>query len=64
MTSKFNKKIYFFYVIDIYKKYAWVITLKDEKGITVTDAFEKVLCESSRKPSKIWVNRSSEFCKR
>ena len=26
----------------IYSKYAWVITLKDKKGIKITDVFQKV----------------------
>ena len=26
-------------VIDIYSEYAWVIPLKDRKGITITNAF-------------------------
>ena len=41
-------------VIDIYSKYAWFKTLKDKKGITITNAFQKMLKESNRKPSKIW----------
>ena len=44
--------------IDIYSKYAWVILLTDQKGITVTNAFQK---ESNRKPNKIWVAKGSEF---
>ena len=39
LVSKFNKRFLFlFCVIDIYSKYAWVITLKNKKGITVTNA--------------------------
>ena len=30
-------------VIDIFSKLAWVIPLKDEKGITVTNAFQNIL---------------------
>ena len=30
-----------YFIIDIYSKYAWVIPLKDEKGITITNAFKK-----------------------
>ena len=30
-------------VIDIYSKYAWVIPLKDKKGIMITNAFQKNL---------------------
>ena len=52
------------FVTDIYSKYAWVNPLKDKKGITITDAFQKVLDKSNCKPNKIWVDKSSEFCKR
>ena len=42
LISKFNKGIRFLLcVIDIYNKYAWVFPLKDEKGITITNAFQK-----------------------
>ena len=40
-------------VIDIFSKYAWAIPLKDKKGITVTNAFQKILDESKRKQNKI-----------
>ena len=40
-------------VIDIFSKYAWVILLKDKKGNTITNANQKILDESNRKPSKI-----------
>ena len=40
LISKFNKGFRFLLcVIDIYSKYAWVICLKDKKGITITNAF-------------------------
>ena len=48
-------------VIDICSIYAWVILLKNKKGITVTNAFQKTLDESKRKPNKIWVDKGSEF---
>ena len=48
-------------VIDIFGKYAWVVPLKDEKGTTITNAFQKILKESNRKPSKIWIDKGSEF---
>ena len=42
LISKFNKLISFLlYVIDIYRKYAWIIPLKDKKGISITNAFKK-----------------------
>ena len=50
--------------IDIFSKYAWVILLKDKRGTTITNAFQKILDESNRKPNKIWVDEGSEFYKR
>ena len=38
--------------------------LKDKKGITITNAFQKMLYESQRKPNKTWVDKSSELYKR
>ena len=62
LISKFNKGIRFLlFVIDISSKYAWVIPLKDKKGITITNAFQKILKESSRKSNKIWVQKGSEL---
>ena len=44
LISKFNKVFRFLVcIIDIYSKYAWVILLKDKKGITITIAFQKAL---------------------
>ena len=48
-------------VIEIYNKYTWVIPLKDKKGITNTNAFQKTLDESKRKPNKTWVEKGSKF---
>ena len=47
--------------IDLFSKYAWVIPIKDKKGITITNAFQKIMKESNRKPNKIWVDKGSEF---
>ena len=63
--SKFNKGIRFLLcVIDIHSKYAWGIHLQDKKGIKITNAFQKILDESNRKPSKKWVDKGSEFYNR
>ena len=52
--SKFNKGFRFlFCVIDIFSKYAWVAPLKDKKGVTIINAFQKILDDSKRKPNKI-----------
>ena len=65
LISKFNKRIPFLLcVINISSKYAWVIPLKDKKGITINFAFQRILDESNRKPKKIWVDKDSEFYKR
>ena len=42
-------------------QYAWAIPLKEKKGVTITNAFQKNLDVSNRKPSKIWVDKGSEF---
>ena len=65
LISKFHKGFRFLLSItDIYRKYAWVIALKDKKVITTTNAFQKTLNESTRKPNKIWVDKGSEFSTR
>ena len=41
--TKKNKGIeYLLYAIDLYSKYAFVIPLKDKKGISITNAFDKI----------------------
>ena len=34
--------------------------LKDKKGVSIVDAFQKILKKSDRKPNKIWVDKESE----
>ena len=42
LISKFNKGFRFLLcVIDIFSKYAWVVPLKDKKGVSIVDAFQK-----------------------
>ena len=48
-------------IFDIFSKYAWVVPLKDKKGVSIVDAFQKILKESDRKPNKMWVDKESEF---
>ena len=60
--SKYIKRFHFsICVIDIYSKYAWVAPLKDKKGITITNAFQKYLDYSGCKPSKILADKGIEF---
>ena len=60
--SRKNKGIkYLLCAIDLYSKYAFVIPLKDKKGISIVNAFNKIIKQSNRKPNKIWVNQGGEF---
>ena len=62
LLTKFNKGFRFLLcVIDIFSKYAWVIPLKDKKGISIVNAFQIIFKKSNGKPNKIWVDRGSEF---
>ena len=68
IISKFNKGIRFLLcVINTFSKYAWVIPLKDKKGISIVNVFQKLsdksveLHSKGRKRNKIWVDKGSEF---
>ena len=52
---------YLLCAIDLYSKYAFVIPLKDKKGISIVNAFNKIIKQSNRKPNKIWVDQGGEF---
>ena len=46
--SKYNKGIkYLLCAIDLFSKYAWVVPIKDKKGVSIVDAFQKILKESN-----------------
>ena len=52
--SRKNKGIkYLLCAIYLYSKYAFVIPLKDKKGISIVNAFNKIIKQSNRKPNKI-----------
>ena len=69
LLSKYNKGIkYLLCAIDLFSKYAWVVPITDKKGTSIVNAFKKIISEGNeaefkrrRKPSKIWVDQSSEF---
>ena len=62
LLSKSNKGIkYLLCVIDLFCKYAFVVPLKDKKGISIVNTFQSILNKSKRKPNKIWVDKGSEF---
>ena len=51
--SKKNKIIkYLSCAIDLFSKYAFVIPLKDKKGISIVNAFNKIIKQSNRKQNK------------
>ena len=59
--SKYNKGIkHLLCIIDLFSKYTWVVPLKDKKGSSIINAFQKITSKK-RKPNKIWVDQSSEF---
>ena len=42
LKSKYNKGIrHLLYFIDLFSKYAWVVPLKDKKGVTITEYFRQ-----------------------
>ena len=52
----------------MFSKYTWVVRIKDKKGTSIANAFQKIISEGSkaeskrrRKPNKIWVDQGSEF---
>ena len=60
--SKYNKRVkYLWCAVHFFSKYAWIVPIKNKKGIGVVDTFQKILKESNRKPNKIWVDKRSEF---
>ena len=59
--SKHNKGIkYLLCAIGLFSKYAWIVLLKDKRGITNVNAFQKLIWKG-RKPNKIWVYQAGEF---
>ena len=60
--SRKNEGIkYLLCAIDLFSKYPFVIPLKDKKGISIVNAFNKIIKQSNRKPNKIWVDQGGEF---
>ena len=45
----------------MYSINAFVIPLKDKKGISILNAFDKIIKQYNRKPNKIWVDQGGEF---
>ena len=57
--SRKNKGIkYLLCAIDLYGKYVFVIPLKDKKGISIVNTFNKIIKQSNRKPN---IDQGEEF---
>ena len=64
IISKFNKGFRFLLcAIDIFSKYAWVFPLKikegvkENKGVSIVNAFQRILDGSNKKLNKIWFGK-------
>ena len=48
--SKYNKKIkYLLCAINLFSKYAWVIPVKDKKGTSIVNAFQKIITKGRKR---------------
>ena len=62
LISKFNKGFRFLLcVINIFSKYALLVPLKDKLDVSIVNAFQSILKDSSKKQNKIWVDKGSDF---
>ena len=69
LLSQYNKGIkYLLCAIDLFSEYAWDVPLKDKRGITIVNAFQKIISKGGKaesegrcKPNKIWVDQGGEF---
>ena len=66
--SKHKGIKYLLCAIDLFSKYAWVVFLKDKRGITIINTFQKIISKGGEaeskgrcKPNKIWVHQGDEF---
>ena len=62
LISKCNKRSrYLLCAIDLFNKYAFAFPLKDKKGTTIVNAFQSILDNSKRKPTKNGLIRVVNF---
>ena len=49
LLSKYNKGTkYLLCTINLFSKYAWVVPLKDKKGSSIVNAFQKIISERKK----------------
>ena len=51
---------YLLVCIDVFSKYAWIVSIKSKTGPALVEAF-KVILSSGRKPHKIMTDQETEF---
>ena len=61
LSRKYKGIKYLSCAIDLHSKYAFVIPLKDKKGVSIVNAFNRIIKQSKRKPNKISPDQGSEF---
>ena len=60
LIKKCNKEVSFLFSVNVYSKFAWNALLKDEKDITITNAFNLFFWKSLIViQKKMWVDRDS-----
>ena len=48
--SKYNKGInYLLCPVDLFSKYAWVVPIKDKKGINIVNAFKEIISKEKNR---------------
>ena len=53
LSKKDKGSKYLLCAIDLFSKYAFVVPLKNKKGISITNAFKNIIKQSGRKPNKM-----------
>ena len=62
LISKYNKGIrYLLCVIDLFIKYAWVVPLKDKKGVSIVNAFKFFFRQFKKKIIKHGLIKAGNF---
>ena len=62
LLSRQNKGIkYLLCAIDLFSKYAFVVPLKDKRGVSIVEGFKEIVNKSGRQPYKVWVDQGHEF---
>ena len=61
LSKKYKDIKYLLCAIDLFSKYAFVVSLKDKKVTSITNAFNKIIEQSNRKTDKMLVDQGGEF---